>query len=89
MATQPDTGQTAGRFFGADPNERLLTEHEVAERLGLAVSTLRRWRWSGGGPEFCKLGSARGSAVRYSPAALTEFVTAGLRASTSDAETVA
>jgi predicted DNA-binding transcriptional regulator AlpA len=84
MATQSDAGRAAGRFFGADLNDRLLNEHEAAERLGLKVATLRRWRWSGDGPGFIKLGGARGSAVRYAPADLAAFVAAGVRASTSD-----
>ena len=84
MATQSDAGSAAGKFFGADPNDRLLTEHEAADRLGLAVATLRRWRWSGDGPKHIKLGPARGSAVRYAPADLAAFVAAGIRSSTSD-----
>jgi predicted DNA-binding transcriptional regulator AlpA len=58
----------------------LLNEHRAAEFLGLKVSTLRRWRWAGRGPPFIKLGSA----VRYDPRELDEFVDAGRRRSTSD-----
>jgi predicted DNA-binding transcriptional regulator AlpA len=61
--------------------EGLINEHEAARRLGLKVSTLRRWRWSGQGPRHIKLGSA----VRYAPSALTDFIAAGVRASTSGA----
>jgi hypothetical protein len=84
MTNCTEVGRAAGLYFGGGPRDRLLNEHEAAAFLGLAVATLRRWRWSGGGPEFCKLGSARGSAVRYSPAALSAFVLAGTRSSTSD-----
>ncbi len=62
-----------------DPAICFSDEHQVAARLGLSVLTLRRWRWSGGGPAFVKLGSA----VRYSPQALADFVAAGERSSTS------
>jgi predicted DNA-binding transcriptional regulator AlpA len=58
----------------------LLNEHRAAERLGLAVATLRRWRWAGKGPKFRKLGAA----VRYSEADLAAFIEAGERHSTSD-----
>ena len=41
----------------------LLSEQEVAEELGLAVTTLRRWRWARRGLPFLKIGRA----VRYDP----------------------
>jgi hypothetical protein len=44
------------------------------------MSTLRRWRYSGDGPEYIKLGAA----VRYSLAALAEFIDAGRRRSTAE-----
>ena len=84
MASKHEAGRTAGKLYGADPSNRLLNEHEAAGYLGLAVATLRRWRWSGDGPKHIKLGPARGSAVRYSPQALAEFVAAGVRTSTTD-----
>jgi hypothetical protein len=59
----------------------LVTEHRAAEILGLKVSTLRRWRWAGRGPEFVKLNAA----VRYDPRVLAEFVQAGRRTSTKGA----
>lgn len=58
----------------------LVDEHEAARRLGLSVKTLRRWRWSGRGPAFRKLGAA----VRYAEVDLAHFVEAALRNSTSD-----
>ena len=57
----------------------LLNEHEAAERLRLAVTTLRRWRWGSRGPRYVKIGGA----VRYDPADLDAFVKAGRR-DTSD-----
>ena len=61
------------------PAEGLINEHEAARRLGLKVSTLRRWRWQGIGPIFCRIGAA----VRYDPRDLVDFIEAGRRASTS------
>jgi predicted DNA-binding transcriptional regulator AlpA len=59
---------------------RLIDEHEAAKRLGLAVATLRRWRWVGRDPRFVKIGGA----VRYDPSDLDAFIEAGRRTSTSD-----
>ena len=64
----------------ANPNTRLLNEHEAAEALGLKVATLRRWRWQGKPPCFLKIGSA----VRYDPAELASLIEAARRTSTSD-----
>ena len=75
-----ETGRAAGTFFGAIPGTRLLNEHEAAEALGLKVATLRRWRWAGKPPRFLKIGSA----VRYDPQVLTEFIEAARRTSTTD-----
>jgi len=58
----------------------LLNETEAARILAMQVTTLRRWRWSGKGPRFVKIGAA----VRYDPADLTAFIEAGRRNSTSD-----
>ena len=58
----------------------LLKEGEAAEILNLEVATLRRWRFSGRGPRYLKLGGA----VRYEPVDIEAFKEAGRRASTSD-----
>ncbi len=42
-------------------NFMLLTVEQTADHLGLAVSTLNKWRCNGEGPIFVKLGRA----VRY------------------------
>ncbi len=76
-----DTGRAAGRFFGGAPENRLMKEHEAAYVLGLKVATLRRWRWAGKPPRFLKIGSA----VRYDPEELADFMEAARRTSTSDA----
>ena len=64
----------------ANPNIRLLNEHEAAHVLGLKVATLRRWRWAGKPPRFLKIGAA----VRYDPVELTGLIEAARRSSTSD-----
>jgi len=61
-------------------SQALVDETRAAELLDLRVKTLRRWRWAGKGPHFVKLGSA----VRYRPSDLAEFIAAGRRTSTSD-----
>lgn len=65
--------------IGREGPEGLINEHEAARRLGLKVSTLRRWRWEGRGPTFYRIGAA----VRYDPRDLAAFIEAGRRASTS------
>jgi Helix-turn-helix domain len=62
------------------PTTGLVDERRAAEILGLRVSTLRRWRYSGDGPEYIKLNSA----VRYDPQTLAEFADAGRRRSTTE-----
>ena len=58
----------------------LIDEHEAAERLGLSVKTLRRWRWAGRPPAFVKIGRS----VRYDPTVIEGLIAAGRRVSTSD-----
>jgi predicted DNA-binding transcriptional regulator AlpA len=50
---------------------RLLDERQVATRLSVSVGTLRRWRGSGRGPRFFKVG---GVLVRYSWSDVSQFV---------------
>lgn len=56
----------------------LMKESEVAKCLAIQVTTLRRWRWNGQGPEFVKVGHA----VRYDPDVIEKFIIAGRRDST-------
>ncbi len=72
------TTQTATQ--ATEVARHLLNETEAAAALGLAVATLRRWRWAGRGPCFAKIGAA----VRYDPAELRDFVERNTRTSTSD-----
>ena len=59
----------------------LLTEKEASEILKIPMNTLRRWRWSGDGPNFLKLGSR---CVRYDLAELNAWLNKGRKTSTSD-----
>ncbi len=58
----------------------LLTERDASKLLCLSVRTLQKWRLSGRGPRFLKLGHA----VRYDRAELERFLAKARRASTSD-----
>ena len=58
----------------------LLTTRQAAKRLGLSPRTLERYRVSGDGPEFVKMGRA----VRYMAGKLNEWIEGRTRRSTSD-----
>ena len=64
------TNGTNGTTTGGSSAAKLLDEHSAAEMLSLKVNTLRRWRWSGTGPAFVKIGAA----VRYEPSAMQAFI---------------
>jgi predicted site-specific integrase-resolvase len=57
-----------------------LSPEEAAQRLGVEVSSLANWRWSGRGPAFVKAGGR----VRYRLTDLAEYLDAQTRTSTSD-----
>lgn len=61
-------------------NTSLINERKAAEILGLKVTTVRRWRFSGGGPRYIKVGAA----VRYDVRDIEAFIDAGRRSSTSE-----
>lgn len=73
-------GPSAPLDFLPPGGERLLTEREAAQLLGLQPSTLRRWRSVGqpGQPEFCRIGGGR--AIRYKLSTLTAYMS-GLKTS--------
>ena len=50
--------------------ERLLTESEMAHRLGVSISGLRKWRERHVGPKFIRLGRL----IRYSVVDLEEWL---------------
>ena len=64
----------------SSPAVFLLDERQAAGRLCLAVRTLQKWRVTGGGPRFVKLGRS----VRYRQSDLDQWVRERQRTSTSD-----
>jgi hypothetical protein len=60
--------------------EKVYTTKETAVRLKVSESFLAKKRVSGGGPKFIKVGRV----VRYPETAINEYLSAQLRASTSD-----
>jgi predicted DNA-binding transcriptional regulator AlpA len=59
----------------------LLTQREAAMTLRLSVRTLERWRVSGEGPPFAKLGRRR---VGYCSDDLEAWIASRVRTSTSE-----
>lgn len=47
------------------PDERWLTQAQLADRWQIPVDTVRDWRLRRYGPQAVKLGTGRGGAVRY------------------------
>ncbi len=58
----------------------LLNTEQTAQRLGLSPRTLERYRVTGEGPEYLKMGHA----VRYTASALKRWLKGCTRRSTSD-----
>ena len=53
----------------------LLTETEVAKRLGVSRRTIQGWRTRGtGGPPYVKLGDGRSARIRYESDVVNRFV---------------
>jgi predicted site-specific integrase-resolvase len=63
------------------PIKILHGEKREAERLGVSVRTLQQWRRTGDGPPYVKMGSA----VRYNPEAVDDWIVARTVTSTSQA----
>lgn len=57
----------------------LLTPEDAAQRLCVSLSTLAKWRLTGSGPYYIKLGGR----IRYTVDDIEEFITLARRASTS------
>jgi len=49
----------------------LLNERETAERLGLSVKALQKWRWVGIGLPYVKLGT---KSIRYDEADIVAYI---------------
>jgi len=60
--------------------QKFLTQDEVANMLGLASCTLRKWRWEGKGPKYLKLGSR----VLYRESDILDYTNANIKGSTSE-----
>ena len=58
----------------------LLTAEEVAQRLGVSVKALERWRGNGAGPAYVRLSS---KTIRYRVEDVSGFVAGRVRASTA------
>ena len=61
--------------------DQLLSEEQIARRLGMSNSWLRKARVSGGGPKFVKIGKR----VFYRDADVEAFISDRVRNSTSEA----
>ena len=55
--------------FASPSEKRILTDVEVADRLGVSRFTVRSWRLKGVGPQFLKMGRA----VRYRAQDVDEY----------------
>jgi len=59
----------AKHSFASTSETRILTDVQVAERLGVSRFTVRSWRLKGVGPRFLKMGRA----VRYRSKDVDEY----------------
>ena len=59
-----------------DDATSLLTEDEVARRLGVSRRTLLRWRFAGDGPSYLRLGP---KVIRYAEADVAAYIDARRR----------
>ncbi len=60
--------------------EQLYNEKETAKLLSLSVKTLQRYRYTGGGPTYIKLGKS----VRYKESDIHMYVSARTRNITTE-----
>jgi predicted DNA-binding transcriptional regulator AlpA len=50
--------------------DQLLDERDVSRLLKMSLASIRRWRVSGRGPAYLKIGTS----VRYTPQSVSEFL---------------
>jgi excisionase family DNA binding protein len=62
--------------MSSDKQSILINEHEAARLLSLSLSTLRKWRASGEGPAWLKLGAS----VRYRRQDIADYCEKEVRA---------
>jgi hypothetical protein len=67
--------------FAGDGSSQLLTVGDVAALLNVSKSRLNKWRLSGDGPPYIKIGWT----VRYSAAAVANYIAKQTKQSTSAA----
>lgn len=67
LKTSSDVGLK--QSFASPSDSRILTDIEVAHRLGVSRFTVRAWRLKGIGPRFLKMGRA----VRYRSQDVDEY----------------
>lgn len=77
MDTRRDEGTMSNE---RRPSSGLMTEHQAAAYTGHSVSAYRKWRYTGEGPRYAKLGAS----VRYRKRDLDEWIEANLVESTSE-----
>lgn len=77
---ETDSTRTVPPVAGGVPTKRYLTTPQASDHLKISVSTLTKWRLTGAGPRFIKLGSR----VTYDEQDLDRFVAERVRRSTSD-----
>ena len=82
MQTKPRNKSNADLLDEARRAHALTTE-QAAAYLGLSPNTLHRWRWSGHGPRYRKLGRS----VRYMRADLDAWTDDCAQANTSEQAT--
>ena len=54
--------------------EPLLTDQQIAVRLGISAATLRSWRCRGIGPNYVKMGAGKKAPVRYACSDVAQFI---------------
>ena len=67
--SQESSDVGAKHSFASTSETRILTDVQVAERLGVSRFTVRSWRLKGVGPRFLKMGRA----VRYRAQDVDEY----------------
>ena len=77
MTTTGIVGKTAEEL---EARATTVSPEEAANRLGVKVSTLANWRWSGRGPRHVKVGGR----VRFRLVEIAQYLDRQTRTSTSD-----
>ena len=65
--------ESVGNTTGRATSGKLVTQEELAERSGVAVRTVERWRSTGEGPNFVRIGPRK---VAYREEAIEAWLSA-------------